>query len=81
MITTPLHPAFTEHADQIGRISRLRAALEPATRDTARLQRELAQARAENRRLRERLQPQPHPADRARAERRRMLSDSCSRNP
>lgn len=50
----PRRPSeLTRHAELIRRVGRLRAALEAATRDNAHLQRELAAARAENRRLRE----------------------------
>ena len=79
MIHSPAPPEFAEHAELLRRISRLRTALEAAARDNAQLQRQLALARAENRRLRE--QNQGLPQHRARAERRRMLSEQWSRNP
>jgi small-conductance mechanosensitive channel len=79
MIHSPAPPEFAEHAELLRRMSRLRTALEAAARDNAQLQRQLALARAENRRLRE--QNQGLPQHRARAERRRMLSEQWSRNP
>jgi len=79
MTDPPVRPEFTEHAELIRRVSRLRAALEAATRDNAHLQRELGAVRAENTRLRDELDAtaghRPH------EERRRMLYESCSRNP
>lgn len=53
MIGPRMPSEFTRHAELIRRVGRLRAALEAATRDNAHLPRELAAARAENRRLRE----------------------------
>lgn len=79
IIHPPAPPPLSEHAELVRRTSRLRGALEAAKRDHAQLQRELALARAENRRLRDQIQGLPQ--HRAREERRRMLSEPWSRNP
>lgn len=72
-------PEPTEPTELIKRLSRLRVALEAATRDNTHLQRELAAARAENRRMRE--QRTELAALKVRETRRRMLSEPWSRNP
>ncbi|HET9126358.1 MAG TPA: hypothetical protein VFN65_15875 [Solirubrobacteraceae bacterium] len=79
MTTSPVGPDLTERAELIRRVSRLRVALEAASRDNGRLQRELRAARAENRRLRQELGGIA--AHRAREEHRRMMSQPWSRNP
>lgn len=72
-------PGPTEPNELIERISRLRAALQAATQDNAHLQRQLAAARAENRRIRQ--QRQELAALKVREARRRMLPETWSRNP
>lgn len=75
----PIQAEVTEHAELLRRLSRMRAALEAASRDSAALQRQLGAARAENRTLREQLAGGSVPSAQERC--RRMLSEPCSRNP
>jgi hypothetical protein len=79
-MTRPLAPPQPgDRIELTRRISRLRADLDAATRDNARLQHALTAERAENRRLREQIEGLP--AHRARERRRQMLTEPCSRNP
>lgn len=73
--------ATHEHAALLQRVTQLRGALRAAADDNARLQRKLARARAENRRLRQELAQQPdrRPVDGEYV--RRALTEPWSRNP
>lgn len=75
------HSAAThEDAVLLQRVSQLRAALRAAADDNAQLQRKVAHARAENRRLRRELAHHPgQPVDRDYV--RQTLSEPWSRNP
>jgi hypothetical protein len=68
------------NAALVALIGQLRAQLETAQGDNARLRRALAHAHGENRMLAAALTPRPTPGD-PRSHIRTMLRDSCSINP
>lgn len=75
-----VEPGFDDNSEPRARIRRLTVAVAASSRENTQLRRSLAQALAENRRLRAELAGRYGHAD-LRAHVHAMLSDRCSRNP